>query len=642
MKIKKRYFLYFLVLLVFIITLFDYIRISNYKPLPSLPSKESADEIKNIYFDLANNKKEIDWSRLNNSLNYVDSQYDVSDFRLAPLVRILYDYPQQIPDSIKTRIKKTVLNFRYWMDEPGENSMCYWSENHQILFASAEYLLGQLYPNDVFTNSGLTGQQHMIKAEKRIKDWMRMRWNYGFSEFYSNVYYSEDIGGMINIIDYAKNDSISNRMMMIMDLLVYDVAAQNIGDMFVSTSGRAYERSRKGGSYANLGGLTNFIFHSKPYTHSHMTYGFVKSKKYHVPPVLIDIGKDTGKVVVKQSNGLNISELKDEGYYGTDNRSIMMHWGMEAFTNPEVIKNTMDYIRKNNMFSNAFLTKLSEIDYTAVRIFNLEPVISRILKSPSDGFAIQKANTYTYKTKYYTLYTVQRYWPGDYADQQHVCGMNIGNSFSIFHTHPAYSESYKDKSPSYWVGYGHLPDAVQDSSISLAIYNLPNKKGMLEKTLLYFTHAYFPTEKFDTIIINNNYAFGKKGDTYCVFIGRNNFSFKKNSTDDLIQNGKKTFWITEAGSKEDDGSFNNFYKRILQNKLSFDTSNVVLQYYSKNKKYKLKYKGDFSINDSVVNTKYARYDSPYIKSKRKAKSFEFQFHKKFLYLNFDKMERNYN
>ncbi len=640
MKFKLKY-AFFLLLLIPLSLLFDYLRISGYKSHPMLPP-EKARGINGLYFDIVKGEKGIDWKQLTQALSYIDSQYDVSDFRLAKIVRILYEYPDAVPDSIMPKVKSTILGFRYWMDEPGENSMCYWSENHQILFTSGEYLLGQLYPDEVFTNDGLTGKQHMEKAEVRINDWLEMRWRYGFSEFYSNVYYSEDIGGMINLIDFAKNDSISTKTMIIMDLLMYDIASQSIDNMFVSSSGRAYERSRKGGEYAVLGGLTKYLWEGIPYSKGHMTFGLTTSKKYKVPPVILEIGKDKNNVVIKQCNGLNVDELKPEGYFGTDNRSIMMQWGMEAFTNPEIIRNTMSYIRKNRMFSNAFLTPISVIDITIVKLFHLEPQISEILKSPADGAAIQKSNTYTYKTKYYSLYTVQDYFPGSYANQNHICGMNLGNSFSIFHTHPAYPPGSKNKSPNYWVGYGHLPHAVQDSSVSLAIYNLPDKKGYMEKKLLYYTHAYFPTEKFDSTKIIDNYAFGKKDDAYCVFIGKNNFSLRENTTDDLFQKGKQTFWITEAGSKDEDGSFNNFCKRILQNKISFDTSNVILNYKSKGKEFSLRFGDDFTINKKIINTNYNRYDSPYIKAKRKAETLEFKYNNKFLHLDFNKLERDYN
>ena len=60
-----------------------------------------------------------------------------------------------------SRARQTALNFKYFPDEPGIDSLCTWTENHYILFTSAAYLAGQLYPDEVFTNSGETGKQKM-------------------------------------------------------------------------------------------------------------------------------------------------------------------------------------------------------------------------------------------------------------------------------------------------------------------------------------------------------------------------------------------------------------------------------------------------------------------------------------------------
>jgi len=320
----------------------------------------------------------------------------------------------------------------------------------------------------------------------------------------------------------------------------------------------------------------------------------------------------------------------------------MMQWGMEAFSNPEVVRNSISYIRKNNMFSNSFFSEFKRLDYSLLNLFHLEPALIRIFNPQSNGTAIQQANTYTYRTGNYSLYSVQRYFPGNFAYQVHVAGMNIGNSFSVFHLHPAIPENVKLASPNYWVGYGRLPHVAQDSSISLSIYNLPDKKGIAEMAMLDYTHAYFPKELFDTVCIINNYAFGKKGDAYCAVIGRNNFYYKKNSTDDLIQQGKQTYWIIEAGMKNQDGSFNSFCQRIQKNKIEFNTQKLLLTYISKGKELKLTYNGDFLINGSVINTKYGRFDSPYVKAKFKPDSVDFKFNKKFLHLDFYKMIRDYN
>jgi hypothetical protein len=263
----------------------------------------------------------------------------------------------------------------------------------------------------------------------------------------------------------------------------------------------------------------------------------------------------------------------------------------------------------------------------------------KLINPQSNGVAIQKGNTYTFKTKNYSLYSVQNHHPGDYADQQHVAGMNVGNSFSIFHTHPALEAGKKHQSPNYWVGYGHFPHLAQDSNISLAIYNIPKKKGIMEMDLLDYTHAYFPSELFDTVVISENYAFGKKGKSYAAFIGKNPLKFRENTTDDLILQGKQTFWIIEAGSLEEDGSFGEFCNRIISNELTFDDENLILNYRSKGKNLQLKFKGDFLVNGKPVNTNYDRFDSPYSQAKKKAETIEIAFNGKSLFLDFYNMKR---
>ena len=630
-------------LLVFVASVFtvDLLRINSYEVYPRRPIESIHLEQDQVYRDLKNGNTDIDWNRLDGTLEYISKEYDCADFRYVNLIRILYEFDNQIPTEYREKIQNTLFSFKYWWDDPGINSMCYWSENHQILFASAEFLIGQKYPEVVFKKSGLSGEEHKNRAKKRILDWLEMRWNYGFIEFYSEVYYKEDVGAMMNLIDYADDREIVEKTKIIMDVLFYDLATQNIRTMYSSTSGRAYEGNRKGGPKQTLGGVTAYFFGDGDHIQSGMTHALMFTENYQVPPVLIDIAKDTSNVVIMQSNGLDIIELKDEGYFGLDNKSMMMQWGMEAFTNPSIIRNSLKHIRSKNMFSNEFIKDFKNLDFSLLRWLQLEPLLARYLNPQSNGVAIQKGNTYTYKTRDYSLYAVQNYHPGDYGDQHHVNGMNIGNVTSIFHTHPALEKDVKRQSPNYWVGYGHLPHVAQDSSVSMAIYNVPVKKGILEADLLDYTHAYFPSQLFDTSFVKSNYAFGKSGEAYFVFITKNALSYRNGTTDDLIQEGKRAFWITEAGSKTVDGSFEDYYKRIKSNKITFDEESLILKYISQGKMYKLKFGEDFYLNGKLVNIDYPRYDSPYTQVKKKDKTMTYSFNEKSLFLDFENLIRQF-
>lgn len=634
-----KYGLLLLAVFLAITFLLDYLRISRYEILPVRPEKEINLQINELYYQLANGEEAVDWEQLEGGLEYIRNEYDCADFRLVNLIRILYEGGDRIPDSYRKQTQEVLFDFRYWWDEPGENSMCYWSENHQILFASAEYLIGQKYPDRIFSNSGLTGRQHVNKARERILDWLEMRWNYGFTEFYSGTYYVEDIAALVNLSDFARDEAVVIKSKMILDLLFYDMASQSSQMLFVSTSGRAYEGNRKGNRSSTLGRLINYFWGAGEDPGPGMTYGLVKSSNYTIPAVFFEIAKDSSVQVIKQSNGLDISELDSEGFGGTDNRSMMMQWGMEAFTNPEVIRNSLHHIRKYRMFSNDFLADFQTLDFSLLKWLRLEPLVSRILKPQSDGVAIQKGNTYTYRTSDYSLFTAQGYHPGTYGDQQHVFGMNIRNHFSIFHTHPALEKGVPNQSPNYWVGYGRIPHSVQDENVNLSLYALPEKKGWMEMDLLGYTHAYFPMNEFDSVLVEGSYAFGKKGETYCALIGAEPFQVPEGTRDNLVQNGKRTYWITEAGAAATDDSFAAFVQRIRSNPIVFDRETLSLTYQSNGKRYALVFGQDFVVDGKVVDTNYRRYDSPYVQGDRKDQTRTFEFNDKSLFLDFEGLVR---
>src|SRR5207248_2685521 len=86
----------------------------------------------------------IDEEGIRASIAFVRARNDCADFTLAALLRILYRFGDSplLDPALRQEIEETVLGFKYWIREPGQDVMCYWTENHQILFATAELLAG--------------------------------------------------------------------------------------------------------------------------------------------------------------------------------------------------------------------------------------------------------------------------------------------------------------------------------------------------------------------------------------------------------------------------------------------------------------------------------------------------------------------
>lgn len=328
---------------------------------------------------------------------YTNARYDCADFGLLFLMRFYLEHKDRLPEGSRETVKQTFLNFKYWMDEPGSDSMCFWSENHQIMFAVSEYLAGMTWPDEIFVNNGMTGEQHKAKALERIHIWMEQRFLYGFSEWYSNNYYAEDIAPMANYIQFSDDQESVEKMKIVFDLLWFDVATHSVNNTFVASSSRMYagnkSSDKNGNSIRNEikaiwngataktlndeAGETAFDVNGAQFKLKmcgQMTRNFLgayESGYYRVPDVIRKIGEDKKPVIVKSSSGLSVDDMEREGLIGEGTAQIMAQLGAESFTNHKVIGNTFRYIAKNKMFRNQFVNPFKYFNITLLRLLKV-------------------------------------------------------------------------------------------------------------------------------------------------------------------------------------------------------------------------------------------------------------------------------
>lgn len=574
---------------------------------------------------------------------YIDLRYDCADFRMVSIIRTVYSYKELLSEETVEAIKTTILNFKYWMDEPGDDSMCYWSENHQILFASVEYLAGQLYPELLFPNAGLTGNEHMLKAHPKILRWLEYRFYYGFTEWHSNTYYEEDIAALSILIDFSQDEEVVEKSKIIMDLLLLDMAMHSYEGLFVASSGRCYEKQKKEPKAQNTLEISECVWHFghvKQFDYKRITANFLIMKNYKVPEIIKQIGLDKSEVIIKDSMGLNLDEIRNEfdDFKDIDTTGMFL-WAMESFTNPESINMALKVFNKWKLYNNEFIKDLKMVNHPVLRKSGLLPLLVKILNPVTQGVAIQRANTYTYKTKDYMLSTVQNYHPGEFGDQQHVWQATLSENVTVFTTHPGcpfFDDVHRNFSPSYWVGNGIMPHSAQYKNVHMSIYDLNKRKGFMERERLNYTHAYFPKDLFHETIHESNRIYGRLSDVYIALIGKNELKFNEKDQRDLIQDGKETFWICELGTKEVHQSFELFCDTMRKREISF--KDCTLEYNGKTK-LSLTYMNSFKVDGQTVDTEYDRYETPYVNAKRKSKEFVIRHMGRQLCLNFENRER---
>ena len=629
---------------------------------------------------------------LKGAIERIDIREDCADFTAAGLIRFYLENKHRLMDENKEEIKKCLTGFKYWMDQYDgrDDGMCYWSENHQILFATTEYLAGAEWQDAIFAD-GKTGEEHVRMAMERIDAWVRQRYYYGFSEYYSNNYYPEDIAPMANFIQFAREeDSLTvERMKMVMDIIFIDIATQSfkytdkdgkVQYAFMSASGRMYMDNKSSDDTGNrLRPYINLVLENGEDYKENSNRFFVCFRRmyeaekdgepiYRLPEVIKEIFYDTAdERIVKSSNGLTIAELVELGLVGEDVDQIMMQMGMEAFSNPEVIDNAIAYLRENDLFANEFLNDFKIVNLWPLTTTGSLGFLSSLLDPSTNGKAIQRANVYTYRNAYYSMSTSQAHFAGDYADQHQINIATLAGNLSVYTAQPMRNSSRGQ----YWVGYGRLPYSVQDRNVNISIYTIPEKCGMLEPHIVEYTHAYFPVGLFDEVVLDYmvyGYVFGRSGETYIMLKamsdGEGNLYFKSELTDvtedlskikdsvrelieasgdlryDLIFEGGSTHaWVTELGCAADNGSFADFVSEMLANECEY--SDMTVTYDSCGRMFNVKYNVHFMIDGVEIDTEYARYESDFVNGKieKGAEIIEYNFGGKTLTLNLEEGTR---
>lgn len=183
---------------------------------------------------------------IGDAIAYIDGRYDCADFALHGLIRLYARHRNGValPQELLASMKRCILEFKYWEDEPGRTMMFTRSENHEILFFSAEYLAGLLFPGENFANSGQNGLFHIQKGKAMTERWIKEKGTYGYTEWHSNTYYEEDLLALLNLYDFAESNSYLRILAkQLIDLTVFIIATHSHKGVMGTTHGRCYEET---------------------------------------------------------------------------------------------------------------------------------------------------------------------------------------------------------------------------------------------------------------------------------------------------------------------------------------------------------------------------------------------------------------
>lgn len=196
---------------------------------------------------------------IDNTLAAINERRDCSDFIMVPLLWLYGLHRDQLPDETRKEIKNAVLNYRYWVDEPGNDVMWFWSENHVLCFHVSQYLAGLLFPDERFMCSGRSGEEQQAFACQRLHAWLDSVERHGLAEWNSAAYYPIDFIGLFALYQFADID-IKARAKVLLDRLFLMIGLHTLAGVPAGTMGRAYDKELRAGPLTELAPFATVAF----------------------------------------------------------------------------------------------------------------------------------------------------------------------------------------------------------------------------------------------------------------------------------------------------------------------------------------------------------------------------------------------
>ena len=549
-------------------------------------------------------------------LEFFPTRRDLVDFTMAGMMRVLFLYGNdpRIPDSLKARMKEAVLDFRPWLypeDKPVKTVACYWTENHQALYSSIEYLAGQLYPEETFRWLGKPGSWHKEHGRKNLLVWLGLRARYGMSEWLSPTYYAEDILALMNLVDFAHDSKIAKAAQGITEMLLLDGALHAFDAGMRNSSGRSYlndlKDARKSETAAILSVACGLPDTGVPLPLSGAAIALATSPRFRTPEAIVRIAHTRPQeVLIHEKSGFSPEEALQLGFRPEDPADIMTFWTMQAYTHPRVFHGNVAACRRWNIDR-----------YTAESWDAKEEEFQKVGGDPArvadnSATAMFGANVETYRTPDYQVSTAQDYRKGKPGFQQQIFLASLGGAASVWVSHPgADTEAGR---PSYWIGNGFLPRAAQHKNLAILLYKIPAEDTRP------FTHVYFPVAEFEEVREEAGWLFGRKGDGYIAVTARPGLKASRRAEYakvERISDARESVWICRLGSKAHDESFATFVEQVGKAVVEGEIGHVAYREAGGGLQATFGWDEDFVVNGrKIALSGYARYDTPFVKTER--------------------------
>ncbi len=561
-------------------------------------------------------------------------------------------------------LKRALLGFKFWIDEPGFSKMIFWTENHQILFNTCELFAAELFPDEIFTNNRKDASGHKEHANKLILEWMDRRNRWGYYEWASSEYFDKDLAALILLAE-AQDEQISESAKISLDILLLVISFDLFYGCCTSTHGRIYTKEILVGNNSNLSSIIKVIWDQQNFNEEECLSALMLAActKYKPSEIIMELGQYNGELLTYEKSGISDKTLESIIKDYPDDRKIMCVWESGGFSNRNYLNYFIRFADKWNLWEHPFLELSGNLNRVVPRKADLKKITEGLDLEP-DRIYMGEVNKVTHKTADYMLSSALDYMPGKMGNQHHIWQATLSPYAIVFTSNPgsfdelnpeiwphsvnfcelnAYSQS-KNLTPNYWVGQNRYPRVAQYKNLAIILYNIDTKKAVGESRVFDFTHIFFPRWSFDEVLEEGLWIFGRVNEGYIAFYSSRPYeqmNIDEKYKYDLKVNGTKNIYICQMGSRKEFGSFDSFVSSILRANLEIKIEKLNVNFTApKVGKVSFSWEGDFFLDEQrIPMSRSGRIENSFCRSEYGSGKYEIIFGNKKLVLDHQKKQR---
>jgi hypothetical protein len=527
----------------------------------------------------------------------IDALQDTSDFDMLGLVALWLGHRRDLTPELRSAIEQRLVGFRYWYTDPLPEGVVdhkwFWSENHRIIFHTLEYLAGRALPDSPFTFTGEPGRTHADRGRDRIEAWLDEKATWGFSEWHSDVYYQEDIESLTLLAEYAERP-LARRAAAMLDLFLYDLAVHQVNGNNGVTHGRSYMKDKSRAADQDVFGVVKLLFDTsdQPYVSrsSRSTTFLAGAERYRMPEVIRRVARTDRPLVDRTHMGAPLDLDQPfttdpvspvPGVSFTDPDTIPFWWERGALTAWQTVPLTLATIEEHDLFETALFAPFKPLADLTGGDPDIARQLAHGLRCMINVGVLGAVDTVTWRSGDAMLSSAQDYRPGCFGHQYHAWQATLDEDAVVFTTLPGNEPRPGDRwvdADLYWSGTGAMPRSAQQGAAGIHLYAprfaAPGPGPLAGFSYLPYTHAYFPTERFDEVRQVGNWTLGRAGDGYVALWSWRSTAWRTHDpavtfTNGLTQpfdlvapGGADNAWIVEVGDAARWGSFDAFAEAV--------------------------------------------------------------------------------